>query len=252
MAGEGEGEVGQTVTLVALNRVLAVEALLGTDLLVQKLGDGGGKSDQRCTGVKNDTSVVHLSSLLAEGDRIEVDLPVGLAPEGKLDHLASVVALIDATEGSLGLLALVGVAEVEGENRLVQETLLEHVVEGRDYSLDTDSVVAKTHDTIEPAEGKGKTRLGGGLSEVLVLDLEVADLEDILRDEAAERTGSIADLELGAVLLVGRRRRRVVLGVKVAGNRVAALRWDPEVGASRVENDLEGLGRSSERDLREV
>jgi hypothetical protein len=34
VAGEREGEVGQTVALVALNRVLAVEALLGTDLLV--------------------------------------------------------------------------------------------------------------------------------------------------------------------------------------------------------------------------
>jgi hypothetical protein len=34
VAGKREGEVGQTVALVALNRVLAVEALLGTDLLV--------------------------------------------------------------------------------------------------------------------------------------------------------------------------------------------------------------------------
>jgi hypothetical protein len=34
VAGKREGKVGQTVALVALNRVLAVEALLGTDLLV--------------------------------------------------------------------------------------------------------------------------------------------------------------------------------------------------------------------------
>lgn len=40
--------------------------------------------------------------------------------------------------------------------------------------------------------------------------------------------------------------------MKVAGNRVAALRGDPEVGASSVENDLEGLRRSAERDLGEV
>jgi hypothetical protein len=85
-----------------------------------------------------------------------------------------------------------------------------------------------------------------------VLDLEVADLEDILGDEAAERAGAVADLKLGTVLLVSRRGRRVVLGVEVAGNRVAALRGDPEVGASRVENDLEGLGRRTERNLREV
>ncbi|KAH8635642.1 Vacuolar protease A [Alternaria alternata] len=206
VAGKSEGEVGQTVTLVTLNRVLAVEALLGTDLLVQELGDGGGKGNQRCTGVKNDTSAVHLGRLLAEGDGIEINLPVGLAPEGKLDHLASVVALVDATKGSLGLLALVGVAKVEGENRLVQETLVKHVVKGRDYALDTNSVVAKTHDAVEPTKGEGKTGLGRRLSEVLVLDLEVANLEDVLRDKAAERAGSVADLEVGAVLLVCRRR----------------------------------------------
>lgn len=34
VAGEREGEVGQTVTLVALNSVLSVEGLLGTNLLV--------------------------------------------------------------------------------------------------------------------------------------------------------------------------------------------------------------------------
>jgi hypothetical protein len=34
VSSEGEGEVGQTVTLVALNSVLSVESLLGTNLLV--------------------------------------------------------------------------------------------------------------------------------------------------------------------------------------------------------------------------
>jgi hypothetical protein len=34
VAGERKGEVGQTVTLVTLNSVLAVEALLGANLLV--------------------------------------------------------------------------------------------------------------------------------------------------------------------------------------------------------------------------
>jgi len=35
-----------------------------------------------------------------------------------------------------------------------------------------------------------------------VLHLEVADLEDIVGDVTAQLTGAIADLELGAVLLV--------------------------------------------------
>lgn len=186
--------------------------------ILQKLSDGGGKSNEGCAGIQDDTSVVHLSGLVAEGDGIKVNLPVGLAPQGNLGQLASVVALINTTKGSLGFLVLVGVAKVEGENRLVQKTLVEHVVEGRHDAVDTDGVVAKAHDAVEPAEGKSEARLRGGLGEVLVLHLEVANLEDIVGDEAAERAGSVADLELRAVLLVCRRRRRVVLGVEVAGD----------------------------------
>jgi hypothetical protein len=40
--------------------------------------------------------------------------------------------------------------------------------------------------------------------------------------------------------------------VEIAGDRVALSRGNPEVRAAGVENNLEGLGRSSERDLREV
>jgi hypothetical protein len=252
VAGQSEGEVGQTVTLVALNGVLAVVGLLSTDLLVQELGDGGGEGNEGCAGVKNDTSVVHLSGLLAEGDGIEIDLPVGLAPQWDLGHLAGVVALVDSTEGSNRLLARVGVAEVEGENGLVKKTLVEHVVEGRNDLVDGDGVVAETHDAVEAAKGKGKTGLRCGLGKVLVLDLEVANLEDIVGDEAAELTGAVADLERGAVLLVGRRGRRVVLAVEVAGDRVALGRGNPEVGGSSVENDLEVLRRGTEGNLREV
>ena len=44
----------------------------------------------------------------------------------------------------------------------------------------------------------------------------------------------------------------VVLGVEVAGDGTALLGWDPEVGATSVENDLEGLRRRTNGDLREV
>lgn len=220
--------------------------------VLQKLGDGGGKSNERCTSVKDDTSVVHLGSLLAEGDGIEIDLPVGLAPQGNLGQFAGVVALVNTTKSGLGLLLLVGVAEVEGENRLVQKTLVEHVVERRHDAVDTDGVVAKAHDAVEPAEGESETRLRGSLGKVLVLHLEVTNLEDIVGDEAAERTRSVADLELRAVLLVCGRRRRVVLGVEVAGDRVALSRRNPEVGATGVKDNLERLGWRSKRDLRKV
>jgi hypothetical protein len=227
-------------------------SVCGEGKILQKLGDSGGKSNQGCTSVQNDTSVVHLSSLLAKGDGIEINLPVGLAPQRNLGQLARVVALIDTTKGSLRLLVLVGVAQVEGENRLVKKALVKHVVEGGDNAVDTDGVIAKTHDAVEPAESKGETWLRGSLGKVLVLHLQVADLENIVGDETAERARSVTDLEVRAVLLVCRRRRRVVLGVKVAGDRAALSRWDPEVGAACVEDNLERLRRCTEGDLGEV
>lgn len=60
------------------------------------------------------------------------------------------------------------------------------------------------------------------------------------------------DLELGAVALVSGRVRRLVLGVEVAGDAAALLGGDPEVGAARIEDNLECLGRGTDGDLGEV
>lgn len=207
VAGQSKGKVGQTVTLVALNGVLTVIRLLSTDLLVQKLGDCGRKGNERCASVQDDTSVVHLGSLLTESDGVEVDLPVSLAPQRNLGKLAGVMALIDTTKGSNRLLALVGVAEVEGKDGLVQQALVEHVVERGHDLVDRDGVVAEAHNAIETTKGKGKAGLRGSFGEVLVLDLEVANLEDIVGDEATKLTRSVPNLERGTVLLISRRRR---------------------------------------------
>jgi hypothetical protein len=184
VASERKGKVGQTIHLVALNRVLSVERLLCADFLVQELGNGGGQSDQRGTGVQDDTSVVHLGSLVTEGDRIEVNLPVSLAPQGKLGELAGVVVLVHATKGCLGLAAVVGVSKVEGEDGFVQQALVQHVVDRRDDLVDTDGIVSQAHDAIESAKGKSEARLRSGLSKVLILDLQVADLEGVPGHEA--------------------------------------------------------------------
>lgn len=181
MAGKGEGEVGETVTLLALDRVLAVVALLGTHLLVQEISKSAGESNERSTSVKNGTGRLELGSLVAKGDGIKVNLPVCLAAERDLGHGTSVVILVDSTEDGLRLGALVvGVAEVEGKDWLVKETLLNRRVERRRDLVNTDGVVTKTEDTVEAAKGKGKAGLRGGLTEELVLDLEVTNLDSVL------------------------------------------------------------------------
>ena len=253
VAGEGEGEVGERVTLLALNGVLAVVTLLGTNLLVEQLSESGGEGNEGSAGVEDGTGVVQRSRLVTEGDLIEVDLPVSLAAEGNLGQLAGVVVLVDTTEQGLALGTLiVGVAEVEAEDGLVEKTLVDHAVERRHNAVDGDGVIAKTHDAVETTKGEGKTGLRGRLSEELVLDLEVANLNGVLADVALEAAGAIPDGEVGAVLLVGGRLAVVVLGVEVAGNGAAVTAGNPQVGATSVQNDLELLRRSADGDLREV
>lgn len=247
VAREGEGDVRQRLALIAVNRVLAVEALLGTDLGVQHLSQLGGEDVQRGAGVENDTGVLELANLIPEGNSIEVNLPVGLATQGDLDDLAVNVVLVDAAKNGFRLVVLVG--EVECKDGLINELLIDHLVEGRDDLVDRQPVKAQAEDAIESTKGERQARLLGSLGEVLVLDLDVADLNDIVGNETRQAARAVRDLELGAVLLVGRRSRRVILGVQVTGDGTARLRGDPEVGAASVKDNLEGLGRSSDRDI---
>lgn len=250
VAGEGEGDVWELVALLAVDAVLAVVALLGADFLVEELSEGGGEGVERGSGVEYDAGVVEVSLDIAEGDGVEVDLPVRLAAEGDVGQLASVVGLVDATEDGLGLGLVVG--EVEGEDLLVEEALLDHAVEGGNDLVDRDGVEAETQDAVEAAEGEGKSGLLDGLTEELVLDHQVADGDLVLGDVAADAAGAVLDGEFGAVLLVAGGLARVVLAVEVAGDGAARLGWNPEVGASGVKDDLECLWRVADGDLGEV
>lgn len=199
---EAKGDVGKRALLGAVDGVLAIVALLGSDLLVQKLGQGAGEDVEGRAGVKDDTSVLELGNLVAKGNGIKVHLPVGLAAEGDVLDLALVTVLVDATEDSLAL--ALGVGEVESENGLVQETLVDHLVEGRDDAVDGDGVVGQTKDAIKAAKGKSKAGFAGGLGKVLILDLEVTDGENIVGYEASQATRAVMDLEVGSVGLVRR------------------------------------------------
>ena len=219
MTGQSEAEVRKRVTLVTLNGVLAVVALLGTDLLVQQLSKSAWEGDERSAGVKDGTHVVELGTLLAEGDGVKVNLPVSLTSKGELGELASVVVLVDATEDGLGLsLLVVGVAEVEGEDRLVEQVLGNHLVERRGDLVDTDGIITQTEDTVESAKSESKTGLLGGFTEELVLDLDVTNLDSVLGDVTLNGTRAVSNSKVGAVLLVCRRAAVVVLVVEVASN----------------------------------
>lgn len=163
------------------------------------------------------------------------------------------MVVVDTSEDSLrGITLSVGVAEVESEDLLVEEALVDHVVEWWDDLVDGDGVESKTKDTVEAAERESQSWLLGGLSEVLALDLQVADGEVVVRDESLHAAGAVVDLERGSVGLVRVGLGGVILAVEVAGDGAALLGWNPKVGGAGVEDDLEGLWWIAEGDLGEV
>lgn len=273
VASQCHGKVGQRVALRAVDSVLAVPRLRGTNLLVaeclsgmtilrisikhifdlQELRKSRRQGNQGSASVKDGASVIQLSHTVTKCDSIKVYLPVGLTTEGNFDEVASVVLLVNTTKGSLGIVALlVGVAEIESEHRLIEQLLVQHVVERGDDPVDRDGVKAQTQDAVETAKGESQTGLARRLSEVLFLDREIANTDGILRDKARQAARPVADAEFRAVLLVGGRRRRIVLVVQVAGDGTALRRWHPQVGTASVKDDLEGLRRGANGDFREV
>ena len=196
VSAESESHIWEAVTLLALNSVLSVVALLGTNLLIEKLSEGGWESNEGGSSVKNDTSVVELSSRVTKRNSIEVNLPIGLASQWDLGQLSSEVILVDTTEDSFRLITLIiGVTKVEGENRLVQETLVDHTIERRNDLVDGDGIISETQNTVESAEGESKTGFLGSFSEDLVLDLEIANSHMVLGDKSAKASRAISDLK---------------------------------------------------------
>lgn len=237
--------------LLTVDRVLSVPRLGCANLLVQDLGNVRGKGDERCAGVDSSTGVVEIHLFVAKGDLVELDLPVTLTADGGVGNLALVTAVIHTAKDSLATV-LLRVTKVESELGLIQKTLVDHLVEGRDDTVDADRVVGETEDTVKLAKGESKTGLRGSLGKVLTLDLQVADGQDVVGHDTLHGARTILDLEFGAVLLVRRRGRVVVLGVQEASDRRALGRGDPEVRRTSVENDLEGLGRSAKGDVGKV
>ena len=60
------------------------------------------------------------------------------------------------------------------------------------------------------------------------------------------------NLEIGAILLMGRGRGGIVGGVKKASDTITGLGGNPEIGATGVQYDLESLRRSANGDFGEV
>jgi len=91
------------------------------------------------------------------------------------------------------------------------------------------------------------------LSKSLVLDGHTTEGEHVFTQEAVARTTAILDGEMSAICGVARRFRRRVLVVQDARDLELALRGgNPQIGGTRVRNDLEKLRGRAELDINVV
>jgi hypothetical protein len=199
---------------VRTRKSIGFQMVNNDSLLVQQLGDVAGHDDQTGTGIDRSAGPLQLELFLAKRDLLQLDLPVSLPPERDVIHLALKRVLVDASKNALATV-LFRRSEPEGEDGLVQQLLVDHVVERRGDLVDGDVVVRQSEDTVKLAKGESETGFLGGLSEQLVLDDQVGDTEVVTRDETFNATGSVLDGELGPVRLVRLGGGRVVLGVKL-------------------------------------
>lgn len=153
VAIELEAHIRETVTLGTVDCVLTRPALLCTDLSVEHLSVISWHCNQRCTSVNNSTGALKFSLIFAKLDAVQLYLPVSLATNWKLDEFALVMALIDSTESG-NRVCFATESKVEGEDWFIEETLLDHVVERWNHSINGDCVVSETHDTIELSKGE--------------------------------------------------------------------------------------------------
>jgi hypothetical protein len=158
LAAKAERELGEPGNRIAVDGVLSVPRLGGADptrgvsdtlrvsqtrtrlLLVEHLGNVGGHDDQRRSGVDGRAGALQLELLVAKANLLKLDLPVTLTADGHILDLASVGRLVDTAKDGVASV-LLGRAEAEGEDGLVEETLVEHVVEGGHDVVDRDGVV---------------------------------------------------------------------------------------------------------------
>ena len=141
--------------------------------------------------------------------------------------------------------------EPKGEEGLIKEACIEHLVEGGDDAKDADLREAHSKDSVKFCSHKGQTRLLDCLCKPLSSHVNPSKGKSIGRDEARERARAVLDGELCSVGLVALGLGGRVLAVQDAGDveGAALCRRDPKIGGASVKNHVELLDRRTQPNL---
>ena len=96
---------------------------------MQHLGDVRRHDDQRSSGIDRSAGTLELELFVTKANLLEFDLPVPLSADGNVGDFALVRTVVGSAENAFSSI-VVGRAEAEGEDGLVEKLLVDHVVEG--------------------------------------------------------------------------------------------------------------------------
>jgi hypothetical protein len=101
------------------------------------------------TGVNSGACHLKVQYIIPKSNLLKFNFPVCLTAHRDIGDATNVRAVVDTTKCGLTTIIL-GITKAEREDRLVHEALVDHVVEGRYYTIDRYGIVGKAENAIEP------------------------------------------------------------------------------------------------------
>mmetsp|Transcript_13919 Transcript_13919/g.28717 ORF Transcript_13919/g.28717 Transcript_13919/m.28717 type:complete len:449 (+) Transcript_13919:62-1408(+) len=247
-SANGEDNVRQIRNLCAINGVFSHNVGGRTDGLGQ-LGDlGPGSGDQRGSGIDNarDFSV---HGVAARRNRIEGNFPVGGRFELDIFEIALELGRIVSSKGQF---AIGVVSHIECKDGLIDLVLFDGFLKNGRYTTNTDAGETHSQDAVKLSNAVGHAKTAGvanfGKFDS-VEDNVLTNGDGVLGEKSLHATASVHDFEFLPIGFIRRRLGIVVLTLVRNKGKSTVCATDlrnPQVRRSRVENHLEGLGRSSD------
>jgi len=203
VAIDGDGDIREGVDDVAAGEDSFSVLDDGAQFLVQGVDFLGGADDERGSGIADGLAAFGSAPVEAgssEGNVVKLELPVGLSGKRGIGWGSGEFGSIDGAESQFSSGCGIGVLrEPEGEDRLVDEALVDQIVPDWGNVVNRFRVVSKSKNSVEFGDNKGDSRFSGGFGKVLVADLKSSNVNGVLADETSQGSSSVLDREVGSI-----------------------------------------------------
>merc|ERR1719431_1316032 len=177
-------------------------------------------SNQQAGASVHDSSATSITSnsLSFHHHTVHVDLPVSLPLNRHVGHLTLIEHGVRSSKDQFSSNLSIWVSvQPEGENRFLNQSLVNHGVEGRNDTKNCNLRESHAKNSIKLSGNKSKARFMGGLGKGLVFDTDSSNATGVSGQVSGHTPGSIVDFELSTVWLVGTGLGAVIAVVGTAG-----------------------------------